>query len=304
MSFVSCRSCGTVIKCPHCDVSMALHGSASGTGEYLKCHYCGYSMDKPAVCPSCSSKYIGAFKAGTQSLETEVKKLFPGARVLRMDMDTTGTKDAHQDILSAFYRGEADILLGTQMIVKGHDFPKVTLVGAVAADISLSAGGYASTERTFDLLTQAVGRAGRGDSDKGYSSGVAVIQTYNPDNYAILSSAAQDYERFYDNEIAFRQIMNYPPVGHMLTILMSHGDMNVLNGFSEELARDLGVVYSRLNILGPVDASVSKIKDMYYKVIHIKSRLYNDLVSLKDAVEKRILDDRSGVHVFFDFDGE
>ncbi len=304
-SFVSCRSCGTVIKCPHCDVSMALHGDASSGGrEYLKCHYCGFSMDKPAGCPSCGSKYIGAFKAGTQSLETEVKKFFPTARVLRMDADTTTGKDSHQDILSAFYRGEADILIGTQMIVKGHDFPRVTLVGAVAADISLAAGGYACAERTFDLLTQAVGRAGRGMAEMGLSPGVAVIQTYKPTDYAIEASASQDYDRFYEQEIAFRGLMNYPPVGHMLTILMSHADMKVLTGFSEELAGELGVIYSKLNILGPVDASVSKVKDLYYRVIHVKSRLYNDLIDLKDCFEKKLLDDRSGVHVFFDFDGE
>ena len=165
--FVSCRSCGYVMKCPHCDVSLSHH-----TGERLVCHYCGYEAAKPARCPSCASPYLLGFKAGTQQIEEQLSKRFPGIRVLRMDKDTTGTKDSYEKILTAFAAGEAEVLVGTQMIVKGHDFPNVTLVGVLAADLSLNDSDYRSSERTFQLLVQAAGRAGRGNKP-----GEVVIQT-------------------------------------------------------------------------------------------------------------------------------
>ena len=173
--FISCRECGHVIKCPHCDVSLSVHRDGK-----MRCHYCGYEQPKVTVCPECGSRYIGEFRAGTQQIEDLVRETFPQARVLRMDMDTTRQKDAHEKILSAFANEEADVLVGTQMIVKGHDFPNVTLVGVLAADMSLYTGDYRSGERTFQLLTQAEGRAGRGDRP-----GEAVIQTYDPSHYAI-----------------------------------------------------------------------------------------------------------------------
>ena len=184
--FVSCRACGEVMKCPHCDVSLSEH-----KGGRLICHYCGYMQPMPKLCPKCGSKYILGFKAGTQQIEDKLKELYPGVRTLRMDADTTRTKDSYEKILSAFANGEADVLIGTQMIVKGHDFPKVTLVGILAADLSLNASDYRAGERTFQLLTQAVGRAGRG-----VLPGEAVIQTYQPDHYAITCAAAQDYKSF------------------------------------------------------------------------------------------------------------
>ena len=186
--FVSCRECGHVIKCPHCDVSLSVHRDGK-----MRCHYCGYEQTHVKICPECGSDHIGEFRAGTQQIEEIVKTVFPQARVLRMDMDTTRQKDSHEKILSAFANEEADVLVGTQMIVKGHDFPNVTLVGILAADMSLYTDDYRSGERTFQLLTQAVGRAGRGDK-----KGEAVIQTYSPDHYAIATSAAQDYEAFYE----------------------------------------------------------------------------------------------------------
>ena len=185
--FVSCRACGHVMKCPHCDVSLSEHN-----GSRLICHYCGYETVKPQVCPSCGSPHIGGFKAGTQQIEKVLEKDFPEARVLRMDFDTTRTKDSYEKILASFSRHEADILVGTQMIVKGHDFPDVTLVGVIAADLSLNMDDYHCGERTFQLLTQAVGRAGRGAKP-----GRAVIQTYQPEHYSIQAAATQDYGKFY-----------------------------------------------------------------------------------------------------------
>ena len=206
--FVSCRACGHVMKCPHCDVSLSEHN-----GSRLICHYCGYETVKPQVCPSCGSPHIGGFKAGTQQIEKVLEKDFPEARVLRMDFDTTRTKDSYEKILASFSRHEADILVGTQMIVKGHDFPDVTLVGVIAADLSLNMDDYHCGERTFQLLTQAVGRAGRGAKP-----GRAVIQTYQPEHYSIQAAATQDYGKFYKEEMSYRMLMDYPPAAHMMTV--------------------------------------------------------------------------------------
>ena len=180
--FVSCRSCGYVMKCPHCDVSLTAHRNGK-----MICHYCGYEIPQVKTCPSCGSPYIGGFKAGTQQIETLLSKSFPDAKILRMDADTTKNKGGHEKVLSAFAAGEADILIGTQMIVKGHDFPNVTFVGVLAADLSLYSDDYRASEKTFQLLLQAVGRAGRGNK-----KGEAVIQTYHPEHYSILAAAAQD----------------------------------------------------------------------------------------------------------------
>ena len=206
------------MKCPHCNVSLSVH-----KGGKMVCHYCGYVQPKVTKCPECGSRYIGEFRAGTQQIEDMVKARFPQARVLRMDMDTTKKKDSHEQILSAFANEEADILVGTQMIVKGHDFPKVTLVGALAADMSLYTDDYRSGERTFQLLTQAAGRAGRGDRP-----GEVVIQTYDPEHYAIEASAAQDYEAFYEKEIRYRSLMGYPPVENLMAVLAACEDEALL----------------------------------------------------------------------------
>ena len=195
--FISCRSCGHVMKCPHCDISLTFHKNGK-----LVCHYCGYEQPSVNLCPKCGSRYISGFRAGTQQVEEVIKKMYPDARTLRMDMDTTTGKEGHEKILSAFANHEADILIGTQMIVKGHDFPDVTLVGVLAADMSLYSGSYMAAERTFQLLTQAAGRAGRGDTP-----GEVVIQTYTPDNYSIKTAQAQDYNAFYEEEIAYRRLM-------------------------------------------------------------------------------------------------
>lgn len=212
--FVSCRACGYVVKCPHCDVSLSAHKNGK-----MVCHYCGYEEPQVNLCPSCGSPYIGGFKAGTQQIEELVKRQFPSARVLRMDMDTTKAKDGHEKILETFANEEADILIGTQMIVKGHDFPNVTLVGILAADMSLYSNDYRAGERTFQLLTQAAGRAGRGSS-----KGEVIIQTYSPQHYSIQMAAAQDYEGFYKEEMDYRELMGYPPVEQLLAVLMTGPD--------------------------------------------------------------------------------
>ena len=206
---VSCRSCGKPIECPHCDVALTEH-----LGDKLVCHYCGYTKAMPRSCPLCGSPYLAGFGLGTQKAEMMIKAQFPSARVLRMDMDTTSKKDGHEQILDAFRRKEADILVGTQMIVKGHDFPGVTLVGILAADMSLYNCDFRSSERTFQLLTQAAGRAGRG-----MEPGNVIIQTYDPENYSIQTAANQDYESFYNQEIRFRRRMQYPPIGWMCEVM-------------------------------------------------------------------------------------
>ena len=296
--FVSCRSCGLVMKCPHCDVSLSQH-----RGGKLVCHYCGYEMQEPKKCPSCGSPYILGFKAGTQQIEDQIRKRFPGAGVLRMDADTTRRKGSYEEILSSFAGEEADILLGTQMIVKGHDFPKVTLMGVLAADLSLNDSDYHCGERTFQLLTQAAGRAGRG-----VRKGEVVIQTYQPDHYSITLAATQDYEAFYEEEMGYRELMGYPPAEHLLAILFTSKEEGqalaaaeetgrILRNYQEESGRSDG------SVIGPSKAAVSKINDIYRFVIYCKEKDYQKLLIYKELTEnyRKILPG-NGAFVQFDFD--
>lgn len=277
--FVSCRSCGHVIKCPHCDVSLTSH-----RGGKLVCHYCGYEEAEIRRCPSCGSKHVGGFRAGTQQIEELIQKEFPQARVLRMDMDTTKEKDGHEKILEQFSNEEADILVGTQMIVKGHDFPNVTLVGILAADMSLYADDYRAGERTFQLLTQAAGRAGRG-SEKGE----VVIQTYSPEHYSIETAAKQDYESFYEAEISYRSMMGYPPVEHLAAILIM-GKEEILLETASSYIKSYAKRINRcgVNIIGPTSPSVGKVNDIYRRVIYLKHAQYDVLVDMKNKLEKYI----------------
>jgi len=215
-SFVSCRSCGHVMKCPQCDISLTFH-QGGGDGR-MHCHYCGYHAPPPPECPECGSAYIRYFGVGTQRVEEEVKKFFPEAGVIRMDLDTTSTRDAHEKLLGRFRRGEAQVLVGTQMIAKGLDFPHVTLVGVVAADMTLNLPDYRSHERTFQLLTQVAGRAGRGQE-----KGEVVIQTYKPEAFAIQAAASQDFRSFFETEFHRRRAGLYPPFT-MLCRLLVEGD--------------------------------------------------------------------------------
>ena len=301
--FVSCRACGYVCKCPHCDVSLSEH-----RGGRLVCHYCGYVQPALRRCPSCGSPYILGFKAGTEQIEEQLGRFYPNARVLRMDGDTTRTKDSYERILSAFSNREADILVGTQMIVKGHDFPNVTLVGVLAADLSLSVSDYRAGERTFQLLTQAAGRAGRGSRP-----GEVVIQTYQPDHYSIRYAAGQDYEGFYREEMVYRRLMSYPPAAHILAIqLACEQEETAMEGAREAalLARRLAQRWEdekdgtqKTVVIGPAPAFISKINDIYRYGVYVKSRDYGKLTAVKNAVETlRSRQEKPKGSCQFDFD--
>ena len=281
--FVSCRSCGFVPKCPHCSVSLSLH-----RGGRLLCHYCGYEEPMPDKCPECGSPYISGFQAGTEQAESFLSSQFPKARILRMYADTTRTKGSYEKILSSFANEEADILIGTQMIVKGHDFPNVTLVGILLADQSLNASDYRSAERTFQLLTQAAGRAGRGKYP-----GDVVIQTYEPEHYSIVHAAHQNYEEFYREEMVYRKLLRYPPAEHLLAIqiisrseehasLFAHKTRALLEQLTAA-AREKNP--DRLLFIGPAPAVLEKLRDEYRYVIYVKSPDYDTLIVCKDGVE-------------------
>lgn len=302
--FVSCRSCGQVVKCPHCDVSLSEH-----RGGRLVCHYCGYEIPKMNTCPECGSKYISGFRAGTQQIEEKLLEMYPGIRVLRMDADTTKAKDSYEKILEAFRNGEADVLVGTQMIVKGHDFPNVTLVGVLAADMSLSVGDYRAAERTFQLLTQAAGRAGRGEL-----AGEVVIQTYQPEHYAITHAANQDYKSFYEEEILYRDLMQYPPVANMLGVQIFASNeaegTRVAGQLAEQakkMAEHLCEAYGwsmneRMQIIGPAPAGIGKINDIYRFVFYIKHVDMEILVQQKDFLEEFAKGvEHRGMNIQFDF---
>lgn len=275
-TFISCRSCGYVMKCTHCDVSYKYHASSGK----LKCHYCGQAVDKPKVCPVCGSKYIRYFGTGTQKVEEEVKKFFPDARVLRMDTDTVSGKNGYADILNKFAAGKADILVGTQMIAKGHDFKNVTLVGILAADISLNTGDYDSYERTFQLITQVAGRAGRSEME-----GRVVVQTYEPDNPALISAINGDSDGFYTREIAFRKSMGYPPCEACGYIEITGVDEKNAYECAQQAGYDFKK-YKQLNVLGPVSEYISKIKDEYRFKIILRSNDKNVLMkAIKEVFE-------------------
>lgn len=290
--FVSCRACGFVVKCPHCDVSLSLHRNGK-----MVCHYCGYTTDSYKSCPECGSKYILGFKAGTEQVEETVQKMFPGVRTLRMDADTTRKKESYEEILERFLDKEADVLIGTQMIVKGHDFKNVTLVGVLAADLSLFQSDYRAAEKTFQLLTQAAGRAGRGETP-----GDVVIQTYQPEHYAIVHSLNQDYKGFYEEEIGYRDLMDYPPYAHMLSVMVTGPEEEGCKALSEKLVKTIRA-YFKVMVIGPAPAYVSKINDVYRYVFYMKNKDYNSLVEIKDYLEE-ILSQRKQFKesVFFDFD--
>ncbi len=289
-SFVSCRECGEVIKCPKCEVALSLHNNG-----FMMCHYCGYIEREPKQCPKCKSKMIGGFGAGTEKVEAEINRLFPEAKTLRMDKDTTGRKGAHAAILNKFKQHKADVLIGTQMIVKGHDFNNVTLVGIILADMSLFANDFRAGERTFDLITQAAGRAGRGDKD-----GNVVIQTYQPEHYAIATAAKQDYEEFFNMEMSYRRLLKYPPVYNMMVLLITSEDKDMAYEASKQLAtalKKLGAGMDKLRIIGPGDASISKINDVYRRVIYIKAYGMDNIIKMRQAIDNY---NQDGVNISVD----
>lgn len=276
-TFVSCRKCGYVMTCSNCSVSYKYHSGSN----ILMCHYCGKKIPVPHVCPNCGSKYIKFFGTGTQKVEDEARRLFPNARILRMDMDTTKKKGSIEKILSQFGSENADILVGTQMIAKGHDFKNVSLVGIMAADISLNSGDYRGSENTFQLITQASGRAGRSDD-----RGKVIIQTYQSENPVIKLAARQDYESFYVQESAVRKAMGYPPYGNIFTFLFTGKDeRSVIENIClfSDIVKEKHI--SNITVLGPSQAYISKIKNEYRWRLILKGSDENTLRTLtKSAV--------------------
>ncbi len=274
-NFLSCRKCGEPVRCPVCSVSMSYHtiGHGYDKGE-LRCHWCGRKMPLPEECPSCQSKHLVRMGYGTQRVEQELSMLLPDAKILRMDADTTGTKSSYEDILGQFRRKEAQVLLGTQMVTKGHDFPDVTLVGVLLADASLYLDDYRASERTFAMLTQVIGRAGRSEKP-----GEAIIQTVNPDNDCIRLACAQDYESFYRNEIRLRKALSFPPFCDIALLTLSSADEKELLKASAILAAHLNeklqAEYRDLPIIvfGPFEAPVYKVENRYRMRIVVKCRL-------------------------------
>ena len=269
-SFVLCRDCGTVVGCPNCDISLTYHRSH----EKLRCHYCGYDQYVPHECPECTSEHIRFFGTGTQKVEEEIYKLFPEARVVRMDVDTTSKKGSHEELLDRFGRGEADILLGTQMIAKGLDFPNITLVGVLSADTSLHLPDYRASEKTFQLMTQVSGRAGRHDKP-----GEVIIQSYTPEHYAIELSKEQLYEPFYEREMYARHVADYPPYYYIALIQLSHEDLMMAQEYAMRAAEYLRSNLSHgVSIIGPTTASIARLQNRYRYQCLIKYKVEPNII--------------------------
>lgn len=254
-SFVMCRDCGYVVNCPNCDISLTYHRF----NQQMKCHYCGYESYVPANCPDCNSEHIRYFGTGTQKVEEELGKIMPEARVIRMDVDTTSRKGSHERLLDDFQEGKADILLGTQMIAKGLDFPNITLVGVLSADTMLHLPDFRSSEKTFQLLTQVSGRAGRHELP-----GEVIIQTYTPEHYSIELAAEQNFDRFFEREMLVRRMHQYPPYYYIALITVSHENVAKVASVTDNITKFVQSKLSKeTNVLGPVASPISRIKNRY-----------------------------------------
>ncbi|MGE5592170.1 MAG: primosomal protein N' [Betaproteobacteria bacterium] len=289
-TFVLCRECGHALRCPECDVALTYHADEGR----MRCHYCDHEEAVPDTCPKCGSSYIKYFGAGTERIEREVNRVFPQARVVRMDLDTTRTKRAHENIIRMFRSGEYDILVGTQMVAKGHDFPGVTLVGVVSADTCLNLPDYKAGERTFQLLTQAAGRAGRGSRP-----GLVIVQTYTPEHYAVLRAKDHDYVGFYEEEIRARRDLSYPPFVHLGLAVVSGDDPREVERHATSLgaslrvaARELGGSLPGVRVLGPSPCAVSRVKGLYRWQVLLKGAPVEALT----AVLRKGLDICPGPH--------
>ncbi len=292
-SYITCRSCGHALKCPNCDLSLTFHKEDG----MLKCHHCDHVELMPSTCPNCGSTHLSKQGFGTEKIEEEVQRLFPGVRTLRLDSDSTKVRNKIAQTLDQFRNHEADIMIGTQMIAKGHDFPNVTLVGIVLADIGLTLPSYRSTERTFQLITQAVGRAGRGDK-----KGIAVIQTYMPTHYAVTLGAAQDYETFFAKEMAMRKIQQSPPYTYLIGLTLSSKDEETLiptvYSLAESLVKQIG---DAATILGPTTPFLPILNGLHRRVILIK---YKKIEAVHDTIQKLVstLGTKSQLHLAIDVD--
>ncbi|WP_298837390.1 primosomal protein N' [Clostridium sp.] len=294
-TFVSCRKCGYVFKCKKCDISLTYHSA----GEYLTCHYCGEKEKISKVCPSCGSSYVKYFGVGTEKIEQEINRIFPSARTLRMDFDTTRKKNSYEYIYNTFKSKGADILIGTQMVAKGLDFKDVTLVGVIAADLSLNLPDYRAFERTFQLLTQVSGRAGRGSKE-----GKVVIQTYSADDLTIKYAANNDYDSFYKNEIMMREAMQYPPFTSILVITMSSENEEMLIKNIQSVGENLKYRIkdnNKITLLGPCTCGVSKIKNFYRWQIIIKGDIKETIaLEIKNSVYESVKNVYSIIRVSID----
>lgn len=286
-TFVSCRSCGFAAKCPSCSISLTYHKFS----DSLKCHYCGYTHENYTVCPVCGSKYIRYFGGGTQRVEEEIHKLFPQATTIRMDVDTTGKKFAHEKILNEFETKKIDILIGTQMVAKGLDFENITLVGVISADVMLNFGDYRAGEKTFSVLEQVTGRAGRAKKP-----GRAVIQTYSPENYAVLCSKQHDYKAFYDSEINMRKAMNYPPYCEIILVMFSSVNEGITEKAAKFFEKQLRTKI-KTQILGPIPAAISKIKNKYRRQIVIKCENTDELNAILEEAKQKCIANPAYKHV-------
>jgi primosomal protein N' (replication factor Y) (superfamily II helicase) len=292
-SFVMCRDCGYVMNCPNCDISLTYHK----VKEQMKCHYCGFESHVPSQCPECSSDYIRYFGTGTQKVEDELGKILPEAKVIRMDVDTTGQKGAHERLLKEFHEGKADILLGTQMIAKGLDFPNITLVGVLSADTMLHLPDFRSSEKTFQLLTQVSGRAGRHELP-----GEVIIQTYTPEHYSVELAGTQDFDRFYHREMMMRKAHHYPPFYYLALITISHEELITVVSATEKIA---AFVRSRLSnqavVLGPAASPIPRINNRYRYHCLIKYKREPELnKTLKAILDQYQADPKSGLLVSID----
>jgi primosomal protein N' (replication factor Y) len=293
-TFVSCRQCGIVMKCPRCSISLTYHIK----NEKLICHYCGYERNNPTVCPKCKSKNIKYFGVGTQKLEKEFKKKFSVKSVLRMDADTTSRKNSHQEILDKFKRREADVLLGTQMISKGLDFPDVTLVGVIAADTSLNLPDFRSAERTFQIIAQVSGRSGRGNKN-----GRVIVQTYNPEHYSIEYARCHDYKGFFDKELMLRKELGYPPFYSIANIIISGTEENEVIKYANEISIFLDRViegHEDAEKLGPAAAPISRIKNRFRWQILIKSKSEETLKKILIKLMESCGEGKSNVSISID----
>jgi primosomal protein N' (replication factor Y) len=284
-SFVACRSCGERVQCMNCSVTLTFHKR----DRRLLCHYCGYAEKVPSVCPKCSSEHIYFMGLGSERVEEELHRAFPTARIARLDRDTVTGKRQYETILHDFREGNYDILVGTQMIAKGHDIPNVTLVGVVSADVGLGVPDFRAAERTFQLLTQVAGRAGRGAVP-----GIVLIQTINPDHYAVRIAAAQDYQAFYEKELAFRRMMRYPPFSAMANVLVRSEKKEMAMRLSSELGILLTPPPEKLRVMGPAEAPVARVKNEYRYQFLIKAASRTALNELLQRIRAFALERKWG----------
>lgn len=294
-TFVSCRKCGYVFKCEHCDISLTYHNESNK----LICHYCGNTKNLTSICPKCGSKYVKYFGAGTEKIEKEINKIFPKAKTLRMDYDTTRHKNAYEIIYNKFKAGKADILIGTQMVAKGLDFKNVTLVGVVAADLSLNLPDYRASERTFQLINQVSGRAGRGSKE-----GKVIIQTYSAESHAIRAAANNDYLGFYEEEIKIRKSMEYPPFSDIFLINISSKNENLLIKNTQNISlllKNIIKEYSNIKMLGPCPCVISKIKEMFRWQIILRGKINYELAAyIKKFLYECIKNDYNDIRISID----